>query len=139
MAAIAPDISQSLTASGAKTEQPQVNEPVAEVLSATSPRLSVQFVQWAGKPARISFGNIRDPRLRVREPIPVNIREEGGSTLAVWDEINEFGQGDSISEALDDLAHTVAELYLSLAAEQNRLGSDLQAVWRTLDQHVTKR
>src|SRR2546422_3761164 len=136
---VALDVSQSLTPSGAKTEVPQVNQLVAEVLPATTAHVSVEFVQWAGKADRILFGNIRDPRLRVREPIPVHMREEGGNKLAVWDEVNEFGQGRSTSEALDDLAHTIAELYHSLDADQSRLGPDLQAVWKTLKQYVEKR
>ena len=77
-------------------------------------------------PATILFGATIDRRLRVKNPIPITLSKEGDVVVASSSELEEFGYGNDISEALDDFARTLAELYLSLEENADRLGDDLK-------------
>ena len=54
---------------------------------------------------------------------------------AVWREIDEFGYGATMSDALYDLSRTLDELYFSLSDEA-KSGSDLQKIKVKLSQHI---
>ncbi|HSY31870.1 MAG TPA: hypothetical protein VLA42_07765 [Verrucomicrobiae bacterium] len=73
------------------------------------------------------------------KPIPVHLDVRGDTVIASWRKIDEFGTGTSSSLACDDLGHTIAELYLSLKADEPRLGPDLARVWGVLKEHVMHR
>ena len=83
-------------------------------------------------PAEFKLGRLRDGRLRVVEPIVVQRTIEAGQVVLEAPEINEFGYGDTFSEALADLQAAIAELYFTIDADKDRLGVDLQAVHATL-------
>jgi hypothetical protein len=89
-------------------------------------------------PEPFALGSLRDGRLRVVEPIEVSPMLEGGKHVLEAQELNEFGFGDNLSEALADLQAAIAELYLTLEEEQERLGPDLSSVWDVLSQKVRK-
>ena len=84
------------------------------------------------------LGSLRDGRLRVVEPIEIVPMLEGGQHVLEATELNEFGFGDSLSEALADLQAAIAELFLTLEEEQERLGPDLLSVWDVLSRKVRK-
>lgn len=90
-------------------------------------------------PSVIQLGCLRDGRLRVREPLEVTITEEDGQIVAEAEELNEFGYGNNLTEAVIDLQHAVSELYFSLEEEQKRLGQRLQAVWDKLRAKIEMR
>ena len=83
-------------------------------------------------PVEFKLGRLRDGRLRVVEPIAVRRMTEADQFVLEAPEINEFGYGDTHSEALADLQAAIAELYFTLDADKERLGTDLQAVYATL-------
>ena len=85
-----------------------------------------------------TLGSLRDGRLRVVEPIEVKPMLEEGRYLAEATELNEFGYGDNLSEALADLQAAITELYLTLEEEQEQLGPDLASVWVVLSQKVRR-
>ena len=87
-------------------------------------------------PSRIQFGMLRNRRLRMQKAIPVEIERKGKTVVAKWAEIDEFGYGKNISEALEDFGRTIEELYLSLSESQAQLGSDLLGVWQVLSRHI---
>ena len=89
-------------------------------------------------PERFALGGLRDGRLRVVEPIEVVQMMEGGKYVVEATDLNEFGFGDNLSEAIVDLQAAIAELYLALEADQKRLGPDLAAVWGILSRKVRK-
>ena len=89
-------------------------------------------------PNEFTLGRLRDGRLRVMKPIAVMRTAEDGKCVVEAKELNEFGFGDNLSEAIADLQAVIAELYFTLEAEQDRLGPDLAAVWATLSQKVCK-
>ena len=89
-------------------------------------------------PQRFALGSLRDGRLRVVEPIEVVQMMEGGKYVVEATDLNEFGFGDNLSEAIADLQAAIAELYLALEADQKRLGPDLAAVWGILSRKVRR-
>jgi hypothetical protein len=90
-------------------------------------------------PTQVFLGALRDGRLRVCSPIAVNVMREDHHVIVESREFNEFGFGNTLSEALTDLQRTIAELYLISEKEQDRLGPDLQRVWHRLQQKIQRR
>ena len=89
-------------------------------------------------PEPCKLGRLRDGRLRVVEAIEVKLMREGDKYVVESPELNEFGFGDNPFEAFEDLQEAIAELYLTLEVEQDRLGPDLSSVWTVLSQKVRK-
>lgn len=87
----------------------------------------------------LELGTLRHPALRVVDAFGVVFAMEDGSAHAHAEEIDEFGFGESYSEALVDLQRTIAELYLTLEEDQERLGPDLARVWSVLQTKVRRR
>ena len=85
-----------------------------------------------------TLGALRDGRLRVVEPIAVTWTTEDGQCVAEAAEINEFGFGDNLTDAIADLQAAIAELHFTLDADQERLGPDLQAVRATLTRKIRR-
>ncbi|MDE2059838.1 MAG: hypothetical protein KGL31_04955 [candidate division NC10 bacterium] len=83
-------------------------------------------------PDHIFLGTLRDGRLRVQSPITVKITKENQHVIAEATELDEFGFGVNLSEALRDLQRAIVELYLTLEEGKDRLSPDLQRVWATL-------
>ena len=89
-------------------------------------------------PAKVMVETLLDAGFVVREPIAAIILAEDGQIVAEVAELNEFGFGDTPAAAIADLQRTIAELYRTLAAEQDRLGPDLQQVWEVLQTKVAR-
>lgn len=83
-------------------------------------------------PDHIFLGTLRDRRLRVQSPIAVRTTKENQHVIAEATELDEFGFGANLSEALRDLQRAIVELYLTLEEGKDRLSPDLQRVWATL-------
>ncbi len=89
-------------------------------------------------PEHCKLGRLRDGRLRVVEAIEVKLMREGDKYVVESPELNEFGFGDNPFEAFEDLQETIAELFLTLEEEQERLGPDLSSVWVVLSRKVRR-
>ncbi|MGD0779175.1 MAG: hypothetical protein ABR954_00090 [Dehalococcoidales bacterium] len=87
----------------------------------------------------ILVGTLRDGRLKINVPIRVKFAFENNKVIAEAEEVNEFGFGENMSEALADLQRAIAELFFTLEREQKRLGADLKKVWGILKEKITKR
>jgi hypothetical protein len=85
------------------------------------------------------LGTVNDRRFRVLKPIPLEIERQESLVVASWPEIEEFGSGDSLSNAIDDFTKTLVELYQSLTADQSRLGPDLDRVFTVLREYLVYR
>lgn len=105
-------------------------ETVVEQLEAAPPELLV--------PGAIQLGTLSDPRLRVIAPIHVRLFEEHGQVVAEATDLSEFGFGSNVSEAMRDVQRAIAQLYFSLDQDRERLGSDLQSAWSTLERTVAR-
>ena len=89
-------------------------------------------------PEPLTLVSLRDGRLRVVEPIEVVPILEGGKHVVEAPELNEFGFGDNLSEALSDLQAAIAELYFTLETDREQLGPDLTSVWVVLSKKVRR-
>ena len=95
-------------------------------------------VEWTELPTSFSLGTLRDARLRVAKPIQIEQLFEDGHVVMDVPELNEFGFGTNVTEAMLDLQATIVELYFALEAEQERLGPDLASVWQILSEKVRR-
>lgn len=101
----------------------------------------VQFV-GADKatPSVLQVATLPDDRLRMEEPVEVKIERENEFYIARCDDLNEFGYGESPTEAIEDLQLTLVELYWVLKAEEeDKLGPDMAEVRKRLRQLIQER
>jgi hypothetical protein len=87
-------------------------------------------------PSRIQFGLLRNRNLRMLRSIPLSIDRKGATVVAAWDEIEEFGYGRNITEALEDFGRTIEELFTTLSEKQQALSEDLARVWSVVSRHI---
>lgn len=137
-----------------------ISEPgVSEVAQETSAQANVSvqqlqehriratvepFLQGVGEsqdavPKTFFFGGMNDPLLQLRRPIPLRAERNGGGISVMWDEVAEFGHGDTFSQAVEDFGHTIFELYKTLLADNVVLGSDLVDVRNKLEDYIAVR
>lgn len=79
---------------------------------------------------------LRDPRLRLIEPLTITFERENDDIVACCEEFEEFGFGTHLTEAIADLQATIAELHFTLKEENKRLGSNLKRIWDNLRQKI---
>ena len=82
------------------------------------------------------LGALRDPRLHLVVPLTITFERENDDIVAYCEELEEFGFGTHLTEAIEDLQATIAELYFTLKGENNRLGPDLGRLWDSLHQKI---
>ena len=87
---------------------------------------------------RISLLSLRSSRHRLVAPLLLTVEREGEHIAVSWEQINEFGYGDTIQTATEDFQDSLAELYDELEHNAGTLGKDLAEVWVTLRQFVQK-
>ena len=75
----------------------------------------------------------------MQRAIPLEVSLDESSVVVRWAEIEEFGTGDTLSDALDDFAHAVRELYHHLYADNVEPGTDLLRVKQVLGEYVEPR
>jgi len=78
--------------------------------------------------------SLRHPHLKLVEPLSVALEYDEGQVIACAPDLDLFGYGDTENEALDDLRHTVADLYYALKEERASLGPMPAQVWDYLVQ-----
>lgn len=86
-------------------------------------------------PSQVLFGVLRHPDLKLLEPIPVRTERSERGISVIWDEVQEFGFGDTFSDAMTDFADTIAELYLHLDKTE-ALSDDLTYVRDVLSDYI---
>jgi hypothetical protein len=69
----------------------------------------------------------------------VEVRRKDDQVLAIAHDFQEFGCGETMGDALDDLAKGLAELFFRLDEEKDRLGSDLRSLRAKLSDYVERR
>lgn len=100
--------------------------------------LPVSTVGRKAVPQRILFGALQCPTLRLAKPIPLKTEKSKDTVSVVWEDISEFGYGDTLSEAIFDFAATVTELYATLS-ENESLSDDLLKVKTKLFEYIEPR
>ena len=90
-------------------------------------------------PDRFLLGNLRHPQLRLRAPLHLRVEREH-EHITVWsDDLEEIGYGSYLTQAVEDFQQTVAELYLALKADENRLGPGMRDLWQRLQEIIQER
>lgn len=87
-------------------------------------------------PSTMLLGALRDPRLHLIVPLTITFERENNDIVVYCEELEEFGFGTHLTEAIADLQTTIAEAYFTLKEENKRLGSDLRKLWDSLRQKV---
>jgi len=83
------------------------------------------------------LGMIRDPRLRLRRPIPV-MEKRFDDEIFLWSRpLSLFGTGRSFGEAAEDFTRSVVELYWLL--KESELGPGLMREWKFAQQYIEER
>ena len=85
------------------------------------------------------YGTVRDPRLQVVKPIPLEVSVEESTVAVSWGDVGEFGTGGSLSAAIDDFDSSLRDLYHQLFAPDAKLGADLQQIKEALGQYIQPR
>lgn len=93
---------------------------------------------FASFPPRFLLSHLRDGRIRVKEPIAVTWTLEDGTYIVEASDFNEYGEGDTIAQAIEDLQASIAELYFELDEHKDRLGADLQQVFESLTRKLRR-
>jgi hypothetical protein len=91
------------------------------------------------RPERVLFGGLKDLRLAVVEPIPLDVTLEESNVVVSWADVAEFGTGETLSVAIDDFDTSLRELYYQLLAPEARLGADLARIKQIIEQHIQPR
>lgn len=91
-------------------------------------------------PTRLLFGAPIHPTLRLRRPISLKVRRDDDGAFTVdSEELEEFGTGTTLGDALVDFGKTIADLYFNLERDHSRLGPDLVRIHAVLHEHVSAR
>lgn len=85
-------------------------------------------------PSTMLLGTLRNPHLHLIVPLTITFERENNDIVAYCEELEEFGFGTHLTEAIEDLQAAIAELYFTLKEENDRLGSDLARIWDSLHQ-----
>jgi hypothetical protein len=89
-------------------------------------------------PDELLYAGSIHPDLRIISAFEVRFERVEGGHAAVVHELEEFGVGETRSDALEDLRKTLRELYLSLEQGESRLSGDLLSIWARLRSHVAR-
>ena len=111
------------------------DEPLEGLLPFVLPTMPTKIIGPA-LPETILLGALRDPRLRLIAPLIITFECENDDIVAYCEELEEFGFGTHLTEAIEDLQVTIAELYFTLKEENDRLGSNLIRIWDSLHQKI---
>lgn len=90
-------------------------------------------------PDQVRFGGCLDHRLRFVRSIRVDVSRKAGTVVAHWSDIDEFGYGDTLGDALNDLGKTLSELYFGLTRTGAELGPEMMRVRARLSEFIEQR
>jgi len=111
------------------------DEPLKGLLPFELPTVPAKIIGPA-LPETMLLGALRDPRLRLAVPLTITFESENDDIIAHCEDLEEFGFGKHLTEAIEDLQAAIAELYFTLKQENNRLGSNLKRIWGSLRQKI---
>jgi len=83
--------------------------------------------------------SLRHPQLRLSSPIAVSLEDDGVQVIAAAYDLDVFGYGETEWEALDDLRHTITDLYFTLKDDARALGPMPRRVWEYLSDILLKK
>jgi predicted transglutaminase-like cysteine proteinase len=79
------------------------------------------------------FGALRHPRLKLKKAIPVRVE-----VIVSSGELEQWGQGDTFSEAMEDFGKAIAEDWF-LIKKQRLIGPGISKLKRKLQKYIQER
>ena len=89
-------------------------------------------------PPPFELRDLSDARFRVVKPIKVTWEIVDGTYIAEAPDLEEYGEGDTPDEAIQDLQVSIVELFFDLDEYRDRLGAGLQPIYDTLTRSLRK-
>lgn len=83
--------------------------------------------------------DLRHDKLKLVKPVAVLLEYDEKQVIAIAYDLDLFGYGETEMEALDDLRHTIVDLYLTLKENKDTLGAGAQKVWAYLSSIVEEK
>jgi hypothetical protein len=88
----------------------------------------------------VTLSNLNNDSFEIIKPISIILEETDEESLARWPEVNGFGIGSTVYEAISDLKKNICELYSDINShDQATLGELALETLRTLDIHIRVR
>lgn len=85
----------------------------------------------------LSLGNLNNDRIELLKPISIILEETDEECLARWPEVNGFGIGSTISEAIRVLKKNICEIYFDITSrDKATLGELALETLSTLDEYI---
>ena len=86
----------------------------------------------------IFIGDLRSDEYRLNTPIPVMIEYDEDTVIASFYDVEEYGIGEDLEEALSDLYAGLVEYYESLEENAHCLGSLPERHWKYLKTLISR-
>ncbi len=81
---------------------------------------------------------MHNPLLKLKEPLAVYLESDSEGVIAYCYDVDVFGNGETESEALEDLRKTISDLYSELESNKDNLGPVPEKIWDYLLSIVEK-
>lgn len=102
-------------------------------------KVEVRNILGPATPDEILLGFIDSPDLKLQKPLLLTISREEKYIVASWLELNLFGYGAHLTDAIEDFRQTLVELFLELDSEPDKLSADLCETYNSLKEWIIKR
>jgi hypothetical protein len=79
-------------------------------------------------PYHLEIRSLHDEHLEIDSPIAVLVEEDEEQTIAYAPDIDVYGFGDDLVDALEDLRMSIVDLYYDLEQNKDKLGVDLKKI-----------
>jgi len=122
-------------ATGSREEAPDYALLSPEAAPSIQP-LHIQLETLFQPPTSVVIGSLPDDRLRLLKPIRASIQVEEAGYIACNTQLEEYGYGRDVFEAVEDLQEVICELYWSLDEDEDRLSEHLRDVLNALRDHI---
>ena len=93
-----------------------------------------QLVRKIEKRRLLFIHSLHDSRLDLKIPFPITLENDGYQFITYNPDIDIYGCGETEYEAIEDLRHSIVDLYFDLKEEE--LGADLQKIFEYLQSVV---
>jgi len=82
-----------------------------------------EVAKWQKEqPYTIFIENLRHPSYRLRHPIPVLIERDDDTIIATYHDVDMWGTGADVQDAISDLCDAIVEYYETLKEDEGNLG-----------------
>ncbi|MBM3234925.1 hypothetical protein FJZ31_01370 [Candidatus Poribacteria bacterium] len=91
-----------------------------------------EFTEALKVPHTIFISDLRHDKYKLTQPIPVSIEYEDDTVIVSFYDVDVYGTGDDIQEAITDLCSQIIEVYELYSQNVNRLGPVPTREWKYL-------